>query len=150
MDKPAKRKLILVVDDDKSVRQLVVKALQTRGHEVVEAQDGMAASELLGSATLLPDLLICDVMMPTIDGFSLAKLVPISQGAQGHPDHLPDGEDVSRRRRARQPPTLLAFTTSTTVDGLGRPRWSWTWTRRSPEGGGHFGLDRRGSMMLTS
>jgi len=75
MDKPQRRKTILVVDDDKSVRQLVVKALQTKGYEVIEAQDGMAASELLGSATIHPDLLVCDVMMPTIDGFSLARLI---------------------------------------------------------------------------
>jgi CheY-like chemotaxis protein len=74
--KPEKRKTILVVDDDKSVRQLVLKALQAKGYQVLEAQDGLAASELLGSgATVQPDLLICDVMMPTIDGFSLARLI---------------------------------------------------------------------------
>ncbi len=41
---------------------------------MAEAADGLQASELLGRMTA-PDLLICDVMMPTIDGFSLAKLV---------------------------------------------------------------------------
>jgi CheY-like chemotaxis protein len=73
--KPEKRKTILVVDDDKSVRQLVLKALQAKGYQVLEAQDGLAASELLGSGATQPDLLICDVMMPTIDGFSLARLI---------------------------------------------------------------------------
>ncbi len=71
-DKP---RTILVVDDDKAVRDLVIKALKTRGYQVLEAQDGLAASELLGRATVQPDLLICDVMMPTIDGFSLARLI---------------------------------------------------------------------------
>jgi DNA-binding response OmpR family regulator len=70
-----RRRLVLVVDDDPSVRTLVTKALQTQGYEVVEAKDGLAASELLGSMTRNPDLMICDVMMPTIDGFSLARLV---------------------------------------------------------------------------
>ena len=70
-----RRRLVLVVDDDPSVRTLVTRALQTQGHEVVEAKDGLAASELLGTMTRNPDLMICDVMMPTIDGFSLARLV---------------------------------------------------------------------------
>ncbi len=72
---PARRKLVLVVDDDASVRTLVTKALLAKGYEVQEAADGMIASELLGRMKQLPDLLICDVMMPTIDGFSLARLV---------------------------------------------------------------------------
>jgi DNA-binding response OmpR family regulator len=70
-----RRRLVLVVDDDASVRTLVTKALQTQGYEVVEAKDGLAASEILGTMTRNPDLMICDVMMPTIDGFSLARLV---------------------------------------------------------------------------
>ena len=69
------RKLVFVVDDDASVRTLVVKALLTKGYEVVEAEDGLKASEALGRMKKLPDLMICDVMMPTIDGFTLARLV---------------------------------------------------------------------------
>jgi DNA-binding response OmpR family regulator len=69
------RKLVLVVDDDPSVRELVVRALRGKGYDAIEAKDGITAAELLGSMTRLPDLLICDVMMPTIDGFSLARLV---------------------------------------------------------------------------
>jgi len=69
------RKLVLVVDDDAAIRTLVVKALQAKGYQVAEASDGLQASELLGQLNPLPDLMICDVMMPTIDGFSLARLV---------------------------------------------------------------------------
>jgi DNA-binding response OmpR family regulator len=69
------RKRVLVVDDDSSVRTLVVRALQSKAYETIEASDGISAAELLGRAERLPDLLICDVMMPTIDGFSLARLI---------------------------------------------------------------------------
>jgi CRP/FNR family cyclic AMP-dependent transcriptional regulator len=72
---PERRRLVLVVDDDAAVRTLVTKALQAKGYDVQEAADGLIASELLGSMKRSPDLLICDVMMPTIDGFSLARLV---------------------------------------------------------------------------
>jgi DNA-binding response OmpR family regulator len=68
-------KLVLVVDDDASVRTLLVKSLEAKGYDVQEAVNGLAASELLGRMSRLPDLLICDVMMPTVDGFSLARLV---------------------------------------------------------------------------
>jgi DNA-binding response OmpR family regulator len=69
------RKLVFVVDDDTSVRTLVVRALQGKGYDTIEAADGISAAELLGNSERLPDLLICDVMMPTIDGFSLARLI---------------------------------------------------------------------------
>lgn len=65
----------MIVDDDPAIRLLVSKALQASGYDTIEASDGLAASELLGRKSAPPDLLICDVMMPTIDGFSLARLV---------------------------------------------------------------------------
>jgi CheY-like chemotaxis protein len=75
MTEASRRKLVLVVDDDASVRTLVTKALQSKGYEVQEAADGMLASELLGRMKQMPDLMICDVMMPTVDGFSLARMI---------------------------------------------------------------------------
>jgi DNA-binding response OmpR family regulator len=75
MAAPAPGKLILVVDDDRTVRTMVRQALETKGYEVMEAADGLQASELFGKLTRVPSLLICDVMMPSMDGFSLAKIV---------------------------------------------------------------------------
>jgi CheY-like chemotaxis protein len=72
---PPTRKLVMVVDDDAAVRALVVKALAASGYDVEQAPDGLAASEALGRLARPPDLLICDVMMPTVDGYSLARLV---------------------------------------------------------------------------
>jgi len=69
------KKLVFVVEDDDAVRSLVAAALLAKGYEVVQAADGMAASELLGKMGRAPDLLICDVMMPTIDGYSLVRLI---------------------------------------------------------------------------
>ena len=65
-------KVVMVVDDDESVRTLVVKALSPFC-KVISAEDGLVASEMLGN--LRPDLLVCDVMMPRVDGFSLARLI---------------------------------------------------------------------------
>jgi DNA-binding response OmpR family regulator len=82
---PPARKLVFVVDDDSSIRTLVVKALTAKGYDVVEAEDGLKASEVLGRMKKLPDLMICDVMMPTIDGFSLARLVKSHDELKGIP-----------------------------------------------------------------
>ena len=68
-------KLVLVVDDDPSLCDLVAKALLANGYEVEQAADGLAASKRLAESGRTPDLLICDVMMPAMDGFSLARLV---------------------------------------------------------------------------
>ena len=93
-------KLVLVVDDDQSVRELVVRALRTKGYETIEAKDGLTAAELLGKLDRTPDLLICDVMMPTIDGFSLARMVKTSAALRSVPiiflTAKADAEDVVR------------------------------------------------------
>jgi CheY-like chemotaxis protein len=79
-----RKKVVFVVEDDPAVRALVVKALQSKGYEVMEAENGLKASELLGG-TKLPDLLICDVMMPMIDGFSFARMVQGHKELKGMP-----------------------------------------------------------------
>jgi two-component system phosphate regulon response regulator PhoB len=66
---------VVLADDDSSVRALVSSALRDRGYEVRAAADGVAVSELLGGASPPPDLLIGDLMMPTVEGLNLARLV---------------------------------------------------------------------------
>jgi CheY-like chemotaxis protein len=78
-------RVVLVVDDDAAVRSLVGKALVAKGYQVVEAADGMLASEMLGRMPHAPDLIICDVMMPNIDGFSFARLVKARPELRGIP-----------------------------------------------------------------
>ena len=62
---------ILVVDDDDRIRDLVTRYLMNLGYHVTPAPDGAAAQSLL--AQLVFDLVILDVMMPGIDGFTVLK-----------------------------------------------------------------------------
>lgn len=63
---------VLIVDDDEMLRVLVRTVLSRVGFEVDEASDGVGALEHL---RLDPDLVILDVLMPTVDGFEvLAEL----------------------------------------------------------------------------
>ena len=62
---------LLVIDDEENIRKLIRKYAEFEGHEVVEAADGMEAIELCHHHTF--DLLVMDVMMPELDGFSAVR-----------------------------------------------------------------------------
>lgn len=64
---------ILVIDDDEAVNQLVTINLELAGYTVISAKDGIT-----GFATAKqeqPDLIILDVMMPDVDGYTVAKRI---------------------------------------------------------------------------
>ena len=62
---------ILVVDDETSIRTIIRKYAEFEGHHVTEATDGMEAVLLCRSQTF--DLIIMDIMMPELDGFSACR-----------------------------------------------------------------------------
>ena len=64
-------KKVLVVEDDPSTAALVSKALQNGGYEVVHAPDGEAA--LITCVEERPDVILLDVNLPKLDGFSVAQ-----------------------------------------------------------------------------
>ncbi len=70
---PAERPVILIVDDEPSVRALVEAALSIRRNHytVVQAGNGTEALELAGRQ--LPDLVLLDVGLPDLDGFSICQ-----------------------------------------------------------------------------
>lgn len=65
--------VVLVVDDDADIRTMLVRALGAK-YTVYEARDGLDAREIL-TRMPTPDAIVCDVMMPRLDGLSFAKLV---------------------------------------------------------------------------
>ena len=67
------KKRVLVVEDDASVRQMLVRALGTR-FTMSEAGDGAEAILMLKGDDL-PDLIITDVMMPKMNGYALSRLL---------------------------------------------------------------------------
>lgn len=71
---------ILIAEDERTVRELLARALTQDGHEVEAAPDGAAALEQL-SARVPFDLLLTDIRMPIMDGIALSLAA-----AREHPD----------------------------------------------------------------
>jgi len=66
-------KKILVVEDDKFLRELISQKLATEGYDVIEAVDGDKGIEKI--RTEKPDMVLLDLIIPGIDGFEvLAKM----------------------------------------------------------------------------
>ncbi|OGO15647.1 MAG: hypothetical protein A2Z02_05305 [Chloroflexi bacterium RBG_16_48_7] len=91
---------ILVVDDDPDILEAVTMILESKGYMTVKAQNGLEALEKI--KTEKPSLIILDLLMPKMDGFSVIKTVqePKWAGAQNIPVLILTSvrEDASRRR----------------------------------------------------
>ena len=61
---------VLLVEDEKLIRQFIVEYFQKQGEEVIEASDGYEGLSLLDDSF---DLVLLDIMMPGVDGFSLCE-----------------------------------------------------------------------------
>ena len=62
---------LLVVDDEEKIRSMIKKYAVYEGHEIVEASNGFEAIEMCQNRSF--DLIIMDIMMPELDGFSACK-----------------------------------------------------------------------------
>jgi two-component system, cell cycle response regulator len=71
MNSENRERRILVVDDDKDIRTIVLKTLQSQGYQTFEAESGKAALAAIDS--IFPHLVLLDVSMPGIDGMETLK-----------------------------------------------------------------------------
>ncbi len=75
--------LILVADDDPMIRVLAEQTLTNKSFAVLQAENGEEALELFESRS--PDLVLCDVMMPLVDGFELCSSIRAMKGGDQVP-----------------------------------------------------------------
>lgn len=68
-------KTVLVVDDEPGIRRFVRAALVRQGYRVMEAEDGLAAYDLLHRLSGAVDAVVTDVKMPGMDGIALGEKV---------------------------------------------------------------------------
>lgn len=66
---------VLIVDDEPLVRRSLRRALEKRGHQVIEAEDGLSGLDLWPQRR--PDLVYLDVLMPSLSGPDMLKRLPV-------------------------------------------------------------------------
>jgi two-component system, cell cycle sensor histidine kinase and response regulator CckA len=69
---PGGREVILVAEDDASVRSVLARSLRDYGYRVLEARDGAEALEVAASEPVPPSLVVADVVMPRLSGQPLS------------------------------------------------------------------------------
>lgn len=76
-------KKILVIEDNADVRENIAEILELSGYEILQAGDGKAGVEL--ALKEIPDLIICDIMMPVLDGYGVLHLLGKHRETYGMP-----------------------------------------------------------------
>jgi DNA-binding response OmpR family regulator len=74
---------ILIIEDNQEVRENIAEIIQLSGHEVITAENGKAGAEIAISER--PDLVICDIMMPVLDGYGVLHLLNKHDETAGTP-----------------------------------------------------------------
>ncbi len=90
---------VLVVDDDPLIREVLQTILDLRELEVSTASDGAGALASLAEDPL-PDVVVCDVMMPGIDGFEVCRRIKDDPRTRDVPVILLTARDRAEDRAA--------------------------------------------------
>ena len=85
---------VLVIEDDPNWRSLLELRLEEDGHTVLAAADGLAG---LALAEEKPDVILCDIDMPRLNGFGVLEALRQQPDAARHPVHFPDRQVQPRR-----------------------------------------------------
>src|ERR1035441_3917758 len=83
--------LVLVVDDDMTLRLLMRESLEQSGFKVVEAEDGLKALQCFAETP--PDIVLMDVEMPNMDGFEACAALRRLPHGQDTPVLMVTGHD---------------------------------------------------------
>ena len=92
------KKTILVVEDEKGMRESLQEILESSGYAVVVAEDGERALELVVSQKI--DLVLLDIILPRKDGFEVLKELKENEKTKGIPvvlaTNLSDPKDIQK------------------------------------------------------
>ena len=97
-DQAHRRPTILVIDDDEIIRELVKLHLRNADYQVLEAEDAVIGGHLILQRR--PDLVLCDVDMPYLNGYDLVAALKGDSGTRDIPVvFLTMNEDVARQAK---------------------------------------------------
>lgn len=70
-----RKKRILVVDDDKDFRDIMIKYLTDMGYEIIDAENGLEGLFKIREKGVKPDLIMLDIVMDTLNGIDTFQLI---------------------------------------------------------------------------
>jgi CheY-like chemotaxis protein len=100
---------VLIVEDDPITRMALRQLLEGEGYTCAEAEDGREAVEIARLRS--PRLLLLDLMMPELDGFSVAEQLRADPKTRAIPIHCLTGLDFPAARRAAKQSGCEVFLT---------------------------------------
>ena len=105
---------ILVVDDEPEIVTLLRFVLEKDGYKILEASNGQVALERLGvqppePTAILPDLIILDIMMPVMDGYTLNSRLQKEPKTQGIPILVLTAKGQKMRDLFEMAPNVAAY-----------------------------------------
>lgn len=77
------KKKILIIEDNEDIRESSMEILELAGYEVLQADNGKIGVEL--AQQHLPDMILCDIMMPELDGYGVLYLLSKNQNTENIP-----------------------------------------------------------------
>ena len=95
-------KVVLTVDDSKTMREMLRLALTEAGHTVLQAEDGVHGTEVLAEAGVV-DVIITDINMPRMDGYGFIDHVRCNPGHRATPILVLTTEsEPAKKQRAKE------------------------------------------------
>jgi CheY-like chemotaxis protein len=77
---------VLTIEDDVLLRETLTEILEVYGHTVVQAEDGEEGIRMFSESS--PDLVLCDINMPKMDGFEVLKKLKVVVGEADMPPFI--------------------------------------------------------------
>lgn len=93
-------KKVLIIDDEPNVRKVLSILFRSNGYEVVAADDGDVGLETAKKEK--PDVIILDVVMPTLDGYSTCMLLKEDPEVQSIPVIMLTARDTNKSKYASE------------------------------------------------
>lgn len=95
-------KKVLIVDDSRSMRDMLYHCLISAGFNVVQAEDGLDGLKVLESQNQKPDVILTDINMPRMDGFGFIEAIRKNKYCRATPVLVLTTEiDKEKKDRAR-------------------------------------------------
>ena len=86
---------ILVIDDNKDIRENTAEILDLAGYKTFMAENGRSGVEI--ALKEKPSIIVCDIMMPELDGYGVLHLLRKNPETQTYPFHFSDSKNRKKR-----------------------------------------------------